>query len=249
MNEPVGMPSVNGATPAQVWEQASQGAVNAIRGNGDSKLVMVPGYQWSAAINYPTQHPRAWISDPSNNFRYEAHQYFDRDSSGTYSYSYAAELADAQARGYTGSSTTTPPAPTTTAPAPTTTTAPAPTTTTSPAPTTTTVPPATTTTIASGTADVVAPTAPTNLAANGARRKVLLWWTGSTDSGGSGLAYYEVWRAASASGPFSLTARAGVASYSDTAVTSRVPYWYVLYAVDRSGNRSPASNIVKATPN
>jgi aryl-phospho-beta-D-glucosidase BglC (GH1 family) len=242
MNEPVGMAS------AQAWEQAAQAALDSIRANGDTKLVMVPGHQWSAATQFPTQHPRAWIIDPANNFRYEAHQYFDRDSSGVYANSYAAEVADAQARGYTASpTTTTVPPPTTTT---TTTVAPTTTTTTVAPTTTTTVAPTTTTTIVvPGAPDVIAPTAPTNLYANGARRKVILSWTASTDTGGSGLAGYEVWRATSAAGPFTLLARPTTTGYQDTAVTSRVPYWYVAYAYDAGGNRSGASNTVSASPN
>lgn len=95
MNEPVGM-----AGPG-AWEQASQAAVTAIRQNGDSKLVLVPGYNWSGAQQWTTQHPRAWITDA--NIRYEAHHYWDRDSSGAYNNSYAAEVVDAQLRGYVAS--------------------------------------------------------------------------------------------------------------------------------------------------
>jgi hypothetical protein len=99
MNEPVGM-----AGPG-AWEQASQAAVTAIRHNGDSKLVLVPGYNWSGAQQWTSQHPKAWITD--TNIRYEAHHYWDRDSSGAYLNSYAAEVADAQGRGYTASPSTT----------------------------------------------------------------------------------------------------------------------------------------------
>jgi hypothetical protein len=95
MNEPVGM-----AGPV-AWEQASQAAVTAIRQNGDSKLVLVPGYNWSGAQQWTSQHPRSWIAD--TNVRYEAHHYWDRDSSGAYLNSYTSEVADAQARGYVAS--------------------------------------------------------------------------------------------------------------------------------------------------
>ncbi|HEX7277225.1 MAG TPA: cellulase family glycosylhydrolase [Acidimicrobiales bacterium] len=100
MNEPVGM-----AGPV-AWEQASQAAVTAIRQNADPKLVLVPGYNWSGAQQWTSQHPRAWITDA--NVRYEAHHYWDRDNSGAYLNTYAAEVANAQARGYVGS----PPTPT-----------------------------------------------------------------------------------------------------------------------------------------
>ena len=95
MNEPVAM-----AGPG-AWEQASQAAVTAIRQNGDAKLVLVPGYNWSGAQQWTAQHPRAWVADA--NIRYEAHHYWDRDSSAVYPNSYAAEVADAQARGYVAS--------------------------------------------------------------------------------------------------------------------------------------------------
>ena len=100
MNEPVGM-----AGPA-AWEQASQAAVTAIRDTGDSKLVLVPGYNWSGAQQWASQHPRAWISAPYAHIRYEAHHYWDRNNSAAYLSSYAAEVADAEARGYVASSPT-----------------------------------------------------------------------------------------------------------------------------------------------
>jgi hypothetical protein len=100
MNEPVAMPSRGDRTPAQMWELASQRAVRAIRRGGDRKLVMVPGYEWSGAQRWSRIHPRAWIRDPANRFRYEAHHYFDRDNSGTYRRSYDEEVQHAADRGY-----------------------------------------------------------------------------------------------------------------------------------------------------
>jgi hypothetical protein len=97
MNEPVGM-----AGPL-AWEQASQAAVTAIRQNGDTKLVLVPGYNWSGAQQWTSQHPRPWITDTAANVRYEAHHYWDRDSSGAYVNSYASEVSNAVARGYVAS--------------------------------------------------------------------------------------------------------------------------------------------------
>ena len=100
MNEPVDIPAQQGLKPAQVWEKASQMAVDAIRQNGDTKTIMVAGYFWSSAVRWPENHPKAWIKDSANNFRYEAHHYFDSDNSGTYKHSYQDDLADAQKRGY-----------------------------------------------------------------------------------------------------------------------------------------------------
>jgi lysophospholipase L1-like esterase len=97
--------------------------------------------------------------------------------------------------------------------------------------------------------DLTAPSVPTGFNAAGAKRKVNLSWSASTDTGGSGLAGYRVWRAtAGASGPFSAIATTTTASYSDTTVTSKVTYWYRVTAVDGAGNQSQPSAVVAATP-
>ena len=100
MNEPAGMPGVGKLPPKKVWERASQRALDAIRSNGDRRLVLVQGYEWAGAQNWPRNHPTSWIQDPKDNFRYEAHHYWDRNNSGAYTHSYAEEVADAQSRGY-----------------------------------------------------------------------------------------------------------------------------------------------------
>ncbi|MGH9181850.1 MAG: glycoside hydrolase family 5 protein, partial [Acidimicrobiales bacterium] len=136
MNEPAALPPPAGLTPARAWEEISQAAVDAIRSGGDTKLILVPGYHWSGAQQWTSQHPAAWIVDPVGNHRYEAHHYFDGENSGAYPRSYDEELASAVAAGYAA----TPPAPMV-PPAPTTTTTVAviaSTTTTTPATTTTT---------------------------------------------------------------------------------------------------------------
>jgi len=87
MNEPHDMGSSN-------WKAISQSVLMAIRAAGDDKLVMIPGDAWSSADQWPQVHgPASWIVDPANNFAYEAHQYFDRDGSGTYALTYDQELA------------------------------------------------------------------------------------------------------------------------------------------------------------
>jgi hypothetical protein len=100
MNEPAGLPRVGDLSPARVWERASQRALDAIRSGGDHKLVLVQGYEWAGAQRWPTNHPTSWIDDPEDNFRYEAHHYWDRDNSGAYRHSYAEEVANARGRGY-----------------------------------------------------------------------------------------------------------------------------------------------------
>lgn len=91
MNEPTEMASVGAMPPQVVWERASQAAVGAIRANHDRKWVMVSSYPWGGVWQFSASHPRAWIRDRARRVRYEAHQYFDHDSSGTYQHDYARE--------------------------------------------------------------------------------------------------------------------------------------------------------------
>jgi hypothetical protein len=100
MNEPARMPRVGDLSPARVWEAASQGALDAIRSGGDHRLVVVQGYEWAGAQRWPANHPTAWVSDPANNFRYEAHHYWDRDNSGAHLNSYEEEVVNARRRGF-----------------------------------------------------------------------------------------------------------------------------------------------------
>jgi hypothetical protein len=104
-------------------------------------------------------------------------------------------------------------------------------------------------------ADTIAPSAPTGLKAASAKSKVNLSWTGSTDTGGSGLVGYTLWRAPSATGSFtSVGTTAGTSyttagtSYSDASVTGNVDYWYRVTALDGAGNQSQNSNVVSARP-
>jgi endoglucanase len=96
MNEPVALPG-----GASTWELASQAAVVAIRGRGDTKRVMVSGYDWSGPATFARVHPAGpWIVDPAGQTFYEAHHYFDCDGSGTYKDSYDASVQCAAAEGY-----------------------------------------------------------------------------------------------------------------------------------------------------
>jgi endoglucanase len=97
MTEPVAMP---GRRPARTWERASRAALRAIRKRGDRHVVLVPGYDYSAAQSWSKTHPRPWVHDSANRIRYDAHHYFDRDNSGRYERPYAAELEDARRRGF-----------------------------------------------------------------------------------------------------------------------------------------------------
>jgi len=97
---------------------------------------------------------------------------------------------------------------------------------------------------AAGAPDTTPPTAPTNLAASGARKKISLSWTASTDN--VGVTGYQVWRSSSAGGPFSQIATAPTTSYSDS-VASRSTWFYYVTAFDAAGNVSAPSNTASAT--
>jgi Cellulase (glycosyl hydrolase family 5) len=98
MNEPVYLPSLEAddRTGAQLWEQASQAAVDAVRGRGDDTLIMVPGYGYSHAGEWAQMHPDAWITDPEDNVRYTAHHYWSPERG----VSYDDDLAEAVDDGY-----------------------------------------------------------------------------------------------------------------------------------------------------
>jgi endoglucanase len=97
MNEPHDLASV------AVWQQASEQALLAVRATGSRTLIMVEGYDWAGTYNWSAVQPTPWITDPANNFRYEAHQYFDQDWSGRYADSYSSDLAAATAEGFKAS--------------------------------------------------------------------------------------------------------------------------------------------------
>jgi hypothetical protein len=86
----------DGVGPAQLWEQASQRAVDAIRDQGDRQLLMVSGYGWSRPQDWFEQHPTAWVRDRLANVRYESHHYWDRNRAGVYGDSYSSELIAAR---------------------------------------------------------------------------------------------------------------------------------------------------------
>jgi hypothetical protein len=92
LNEPITL-AARGAGGARLWEQASQAAVDAIRATGSARSIAVTGYGQTAPGQLGEFHPRAWIADPLHRTVYEAHAYFDGDSSGHYAAGYAAESA------------------------------------------------------------------------------------------------------------------------------------------------------------
>lgn len=96
MNEPHDLPAGRYASPAKSWEAISGKVVQRLRESGDKKVVLVAGYDWSSLARWQQNHPKAWISDPAHNVRYEAHHYWDSDGSGTYPLSFQEEVSNAQ---------------------------------------------------------------------------------------------------------------------------------------------------------
>jgi hypothetical protein len=98
MNEPHDLPEVDGVSGKDRWEQAQQAALDAIRANNDVTCVLVSGYSWGSMAGWDLSAP--YITDPADNFRWEAHDYWDLDSSGTFTTSYSTVNADAANVGY-----------------------------------------------------------------------------------------------------------------------------------------------------
>jgi chitodextrinase len=100
------------------------------------------------------------------------------------------------------------------------------------------VAPTTTTTV---TVDRTAPTTPVGVLALPNAGKVSVSWKPSVDSGGSGLAGYEVYRGPSRSGPFVKVATVTGTGFVDMSVVPRTQYAYYVKAYDRAGNVSAGS--------
>ncbi|HVE84233.1 MAG TPA: Ig-like domain-containing protein [Myxococcales bacterium] len=93
--------------------------------------------------------------------------------------------------------------------------------------------------------DTTPPTAPANLTATAGRRKISLAWSASTDN--VGVTGYQVWRAQSAGGPFSLIASTTSLSYINSGLSSGSTWYYQVVAVDAAGNASAPSNTASTT--
>jgi YD repeat-containing protein len=90
--------------------------------------------------------------------------------------------------------------------------------------------------------DTTPPSVPTNLAGvaivSGTQININLTWTGSTDTGGSGLAGYQIFR----NGGSTPIGTSTVASFSDTNLTAVTTYTYGVLAYDNAGNKSALSS-------
>lgn len=100
MTEPVNLqppPPGRDLTPVQLWEQATQAAVAAIREVNQQVHIWVPNYGWS--ISDIGDHPEPWITDPANRFGYAGHHYsYNRGGSQT---DYNDAVNSARSQGYT----------------------------------------------------------------------------------------------------------------------------------------------------
>ncbi|WP_143590494.1 glycoside hydrolase family 3 N-terminal domain-containing protein [Thermoactinospora rubra] len=97
--------------------------------------------------------------------------------------------------------------------------------------------------------DTTPPGTPGTLTATGVTASsVSLSWGASTDTGGSGLAGYDVLRApGSSGGAFAQVGTAAGTSFTDTGLTADTTYRYQVRARDGAGNLSPVSNTVTVT--
>lgn len=86
MNEPAHV-----VTP---WAGIAQQTIDAIRTVDTDTQIYVSGAGWSGAMNWKKDNDgMKYLVDPSGKLVFEAHQYFDKRSSGTYQGSYDAEGA------------------------------------------------------------------------------------------------------------------------------------------------------------
>ena len=102
----------------------------------------------------------------------------------------------------------------------------------------------------SNVVDTTPPTAPASLTVappvtGNSKRKLNLAWTASTDN--VGVTGYQIWRATSATGPFSQITTTTGTSYLDSGLVTGTTYSYYVKAFDAAGNVSAASNTASAT--
>src|SRR5437660_955282 len=91
------------------------------------------------------------------------------------------------------------------------------------------------------------PSAPTNLVATAGNAQVGLTWQAPASNGGSPITNYRIYRGTSSNGETLLATIGNVLTYTDTAVTNGVTYYYQVSAVNGAGE-GPRSNEASATP-
>jgi len=100
---------------------------------------------------------------------------------------------------------------------------------------------------ATPTAPAGPPTAPRGLSASPGDATVTLTWSAPSSNGGSPITNYRIYRDTSSNGETWLGTIGNVLTYSDTAVTNGVTYYYQVSAVNGVGE-GPRSNEASATP-
>ncbi|MCI0432871.1 MAG: fibronectin type III domain-containing protein, partial [Gemmatimonadetes bacterium] len=99
-------------------------------------------------------------------------------------------------------------------------------------------------TSATTAADTTPPSVPTGLTATATgSQSITLDWNASTDTGGSGLAAYRLYR----EGMLLTAVAAGTTSYTDPTVLPDTSYSYRVSAIDNAGNESTPSAAAGAT--
>lgn len=71
-----------------LWPAAAQAAIDGIRLVDRRHTISVCGDGWSGAHSWKSVNKDLLLKDPANKLLYEAHQYFDRDHSGSYRQTY-----------------------------------------------------------------------------------------------------------------------------------------------------------------
>lgn len=110
MNEPTSATGGGESLTLAMWKDASQAAITAIRAaetaNGlEHALILVGGLNFSDLWDWQAINGSPWITDPADNFRYDAHWYWGgyadtaNHSNPTYG-RYSNEVANATAQGY-----------------------------------------------------------------------------------------------------------------------------------------------------
>jgi len=99
---------------------------------------------------------------------------------------------------------------------------------------------------AGGTVDTTPPTTPGTLSSpSKTTTSISLSWGASTDTGGSGLAGYNIYR----NGATTPTGQTTGTTFTDTGLTPNTTYTYTVRARDGAGNLSPNSNQISVTTN
>jgi len=93
--------------------------------------------------------------------------------------------------------------------------------------------------------DTTAPAAPTGLTATAGDTQVSLDWGDNVEPD---LASYKVYQSTTIGGPYTEVATTTVSDYTDTGLTNDTTYYYVVTALDSSGNESTYSAETSATP-